>query len=307
MKTELLRNPLPEDVLSNKRRANRVSKFKALAEQLRELRTNKTAGYKAKAAVEQILPYIALRLKLLEREMEYAVLLGRAKRFRGYTFGKSNSSHTFARIARSLVEEDFRNVLRANNEKVRKLIGKIAADALTIDELLTDTGLEIHEDIRPHSCLPSSVAGKDKGSKSSEHPADNGPRHPNSGPPDSSPSDPLKASDAADGSSTTKPPIPEGAAYRRATQVHQTLHDLDSICNEGWERPTQLQRWVEKNTKSPLAKLFRRNPDEVRRICSKIDGHINERLAIDVVSQSERIEFKTVRRYWNKYRHLFDN
>lgn len=294
----LFRSLLPEDKLSPIEKAIRVSKFKALAKELRSIRTSKTAGYEAKASVKHLPLYIGRRLDLLEEERRYQGLLRRVDWLHRQIFGKLNSSRAWEKTARNVykwIDMDLRNVIRSNNKNVKALLEEIAAEAAVIDELLTDTGLKIDEDLRPYSCLPNREASIDDTSISPDLP-----------PPEISPCEPPKVRGNKDTSAVPNSSIPQSAALRRATLVLQTLTDLDSICKKGSQRSTQLDRWVGKNPKSPLARLFRRNPDEVRRFCSKIDGHNNKDIAIDIVSQVEHIDPASVSRYWNKYRRELD-
>ena len=309
MRNELLRGLPPENKLSALERKSRVLKFKAFAKDLLSVR--KTEGHKARSAAECIVPYINDRLELLEMETQYAVLWRRIKLLRARTIGKSNSSHV-SRILMEVVrrgcditKRDQKNALRSTKKKITALIEKIAADAVLIDNLLTDIGIEIDETLRPDSCLPNCKVRKDFGSKPAQYSVDGSSVTPNARPTEVGTQKHLEINDAEDASQIDNSSVSQKADYQRAILVYQTLCGFDSICRKTSQKSPQLDQWVMKYPKSPITKLFKRNPDEATRICQEINGCNNDKLAIHLVSLLVNKDPATIRRYWNKYRIKF--
>ena len=159
MKITRLREPLPEDALSELEHAHRVSEFRGFDLEMRSLLKEKGIDRQRKAAAEHLSTYIQWRLKLLEKEWRYAgyrrrVLAPRAadanRSFLQAVWGKPRDLFV------GLIAKESRIAIWANNWTTRMLVETINREAAVVDRMLNTVGVERNSDLRPASCLPGS-------------------------------------------------------------------------------------------------------------------------------------------------------
>lgn len=169
MEITCLRDPLPEDRLSELEHEIRETRFLNFAEEMRRLEKNKSADHEKRTVAKHLQPYIKLRLRLLELEWMYRAFSSRIVEPFGSGARKVNLPLGLGKLAERwglVLSKESVIAVRVNNGSTRKVLRKIEAEAATFDDLLTVVGVGKRNVLRPDSCLPKG------GTKSDPNPPD---------------------------------------------------------------------------------------------------------------------------------------